>query len=247
MSNNNQQNENNNASGNQNTQTAQENNQSINNQSQQQSTNNQSQQNNQNTGGTGANSRMFTQEQVSAMMANEKNQGRAAALRDIGIDPSDQNMVGALKAFMESYKTPEQKSQEQLNQQQIKLAEAENRAKRAEAKAEAMQLGLNGKYVDDAIIIIMSKVDDKTDVKTVVSELKTKYPTWFDGSNDEGTGDNGANNNQQKNQNNQTGKNGTGSSVGNSSNNSNNSGNQGLGARLAAQRKGNKNTKSFWS
>ena len=175
------------------------NNQNNNNQQQSQQNQN-TQQNNQSTGGTGAQGKTFTQEDVNRMMTAEKNQGRANAFREMGIDPNDpnaQNMMNMFKTFMASMQTSEQQAQNQTAQQQIKIAETESRAKKAEAKAEAIQLGVLPQFADDAVVLIMSKLDDKTDVKTIVGELKTKYPVWFNVDN---------------NQNNKTGQNGTGSS-----------------------------------
>lgn len=221
-------------------------NQQNQNNNQQQAQSQNQQQNNQNTGGTGATGVTFTQEQVNRMMTAEKNQGRAAALRELGIDPNDSTTINMLKNLLGAMKTPEQQAQEQVSQQNIKIAEAEERAKRAEAKAEAMQLGMNPTYVDDAMAIIMSRLDDKTDVKTLVGELKTKYPVWFnDGQqNNQQQGNGGQDQNQQNNKG-QTGQNGTGSSVGNTGQNGNNKGVQGIGARLAAQRTTSKKS-SFW-
>lgn len=221
-------------------------NQQNQNNNQQQAQSQNQQQNNQNTGGTGATGVTFTQEQVNRMMTAEKNQGRAAALRELGIDPNDSTTINMLKNLLGAMKTPEQQAQEQVSQQNIKIAEAEERAKRAEAKAEAMQLGMNPTYVDDAMVIIMSRLDDKTDVKTLVGELKTKYPVWFnDGQqNNQQQGNGGQDQNQQNNKG-QTGQNGTGSSVGNTGQNGNNKGVQGIGARLAAQRTTSKKS-SFW-
>lgn len=221
-------------------------NQQNQNNNQQQAQSQNQQQNNQNTGGTGATGVTFTQEQVNRMMTAEKNQGRAAALRELGIDPNDSTTINMLKNLLGAMKTPEQQAQEQVSQQNIKIAEAEERAKRAEAKAEAMQLGMNPTYVDDAMVIIMSRLDDKTDVKTLVGELKTKYPVWFnDGQqNNQQQGNGGQGQNQQNNKG-QTGQNGTGSSVGNTGQNGNNKGVQGIGARLAAQRTTSKKS-SFW-
>lgn len=233
---------NNNSGNNQNTQSQSNNNQ------QQSSTSNTQKQNNQNTGGTGANT--FTQEQVNRMMANEKNQGRSAAYREMGIDPNDTNTLNMFKAFLSAMQTPEQQAQNQSAQQQIKIAEAESRAKKAEAKAEAMQLGMNPQYVDDAVVIIMSKLNDKTDVKTVVNELKAKYPVWFEQGNmgtEEKDNSSGSTGSSQQNKN--TGQNGTGSSVGNASKKGGKSnGYTGIGARLAQQKvKNNSNQKSsFW-
>lgn len=213
----------------------------------QQQTNNQNdgsqQQNNQNTGGTGANGKTFTQEDVNRMMTAEKNQGRANAFREMGIDPNDpnaQNMMNMFKSFITSMQTPEQQEQSRLAQQQIKLAEAESRAKKAEAKAEAMQNGLLPQYVDDAVIIVMSKLDDGTDVKTIIGELKTKYPVWFGDSNVSGSS---GQQNEKDGQNNK----GTGSSIGNvGGNGSQNDKVTGIGARLAAQRKDSSKKSSFW-
>ena len=229
----------------------QSNNQQQNQNQQQQQQNNSQQQNNQNTGGTGANGKTFTQEDVNRMMAREKNQGRAAAFSELGLDPNDANMMNMFRAFVSAMQSGSEQDNQQSAQQQIKIAEAESRAKKAEAKAEAMQLGVNPQYVDDAVTIIMSKLDDNNDVKTLVGELKTKYPAWFNDNqqNNDDKGKGGKQNQQANNQqqNNQTGQNGTGSSVGNATNN-NNKGVSGIGTRLAAQRKqGNSQKSSFWS
>lgn len=182
----------------------------------------------------------FTQAQVNRMMAKEKGQGRAAAYREMGIDPEDPNaksMMEMFKAFMASMKTPEQQAQSMEAQHKIELAAAESRLKKAEAKAEAMQLGLRGEYVEDAVTIILAKLDDSTDIKTAVGELKTKYPTWF--------GVSGQNADEVKGEAKQTGKDGTGSSVGNVGAKAGNI--SGIGARLAAQRKAAAPKKSFWA
>lgn len=188
-----------------------------------------------NSGKSNTNEKTFTQRQVTAMMSKEKKQGKEAAYREMGLDPNDSKMVSMFKAFIDSQKTDEQKANEVAAQQAAKIAEAEERAKVAEAKAEAMQLGILPQYVDDAVTLVLSKSKD-SDVKSVVEELKTKYPIWF-GKNEE-------------NDNNSTGQKGTGSSVkNNNKGGSNNNDNKGIGARLAAQRKAQNGTnkKSFWS
>ena len=178
----------------------------------------------------------------------------------MGINPNDPNamqMMNMFKAFISSMKTDEQKAQEQTAAQQIALAESQSKLQRAELKAEALQLGANPEYVDDIVTIAVSKMDDKTDAKTVIGELKTKYSVWFtpaaseDNTDDgKGKGQKQQNNNQQQNQNNNgTGQNGTGTSVGNGSSKKagTDKGTSGLGARLAAQRNQATQKKSFWS
>ena len=44
----------------------------------------------------------FSQSQVNRMMTREKNQGRNAVLRELGIDPKDKNAIAAVKALIES-------------------------------------------------------------------------------------------------------------------------------------------------
>ena len=189
-----------------------------------------------NTSGSGSTEKTFTQKQVSSMMAKEKRQGRDAAFKEMGIDPNDSKMVNMFKAFIQSQKTDEQKANEEAAAQAAKIAEAEQRAMVAEAKAEAMQLGVLPQYADDAVTLALSKMSDDTDLKSIIGELKTKYPVWFDAYNAGADGKNA------------TGQKGTGASVNNSSDKGGKE-NKGMGARLAAQRKATNgaNKKSFWS
>lgn len=189
-----------------------------------------------NISGSGSTEKTFTQKQVSSMMAKEKRQGRDAAFKEMGIDPNDSKMVNMFKAFIQSQKTDEQKANEEAAAQAAKIAEAEHRAMVAEAKAEAMQLGVLPQYVDDAVTLALFKMSDDTDLKSIIGELKTKYPVWFDASNAGADGKNA------------TGQKGTGASVNNSSDKGGKE-NKGMGARLAAQRKAanGANKKSFWS
>lgn len=188
--------------------------------------------------------KMFTQEQVNKMMTREKNQGRSAVYKELGIDPKDEKTVAMVKALIESQKSDERKQLENEAQENAKLAEANQRALVAEAKAEAMQLGVKAQYVDDIVTLALAKLTDDSDMKTVIGEFKTKYPVWFGNE----SGDEGANGGKGKadNKGGKTGMQGTGASI--SDQNSNKGGaKKGLGARLAAQRKGSASNKSYWS
>ena len=162
----------------------------------------------------------FSQEQVTKMMTREKSQGRNAALKELGIDLKNSKMVEAVKAYIESLKTEDDKNAEKDNE----LSEANNRARIAEAKAEAMMIGIKPQYVEDAVTLVLSKVkadDDNDSVKTALGELKAKYPVWF-GEKDEDDNSN-------------VGKRGTGSSIGAQRKGANGGKQeQSLGARLAA-------------
>lgn len=178
----------------------------------------------------------FTQEQVNQMMTREKNQGRAAALRDLGIDPQDTKTITLLQSILKGNGADGgQQGQEGAANQQA-VAEAERRAIVAEAKAEAMKMHAKAEFVDDVVTLALSKMgDDKNgDLVTVIGEVKAKYAGMFEGEAKDDESD--------------AGQKGTGSSVkGKAAKNSKNDEGNNLGARLAAQRKSrNAGKKSFW-
>lgn len=187
----------------------------------------------------GKSGKTFTQEQVNKMMTREKNQGRSAALKELGIDPKDSKMVAMVKALIESQKTDEQKAAEKDAENQTKMNEAEQRAQIAEAKAEAMMLGVKTQYVDDVVTLALAKMTEDSDLKTIIGEFKTKYPVWFGESEDDDKG--GKDKGKGK-----TGQKGTGSSVKTSKEDKGKGEEKGLGARLAAQRRGTGKKSSYW-
>ena len=189
-----------------------------------------------------ANSKSFTQSQVNKMMTREKNQGRSSAYRELGIDPKDSKMVQMVKSFIESQKTDEQKANEKELETQTKMNEAEQRAQIAEAKAEAMMLGVKAQYVDDLVTLALSRMSEESDLKTIIGEFKTKYPVWFGEDNRDDKDDKGSKEKETKEK---TGQKGTGSSV-KSSKEKEDKDNKGLGARLAAQRKVGTKKASYW-
>lgn len=193
------------------------------------------------TGGDKAKGKTFTQDQVTKMMTREKNQGRNAAYKEMGIDPKDDKMVKMFKAFIESQKTDEQKAAEKESENQTKLNEAEQRAIVAEAKAEAMMLGVKPQHVDDIVTLALAKMTEDSDLKTIIGEFKTKYPVWF-GESEEDKNDNKA---KDKNGKEKVGQKGTGSSV-KSEKGEKDKETKSLGARLAAQRKTGNKKSSYW-
>lgn len=180
----------------------------------------------------------FTQSQVNKMMAREKGQGRTAALNELGIDPKNAAQVAAVKAFIESQKTDAQKEAERQAAEADARAKAEERAAIAEAKAEAMLLGVQKQFVDDVVILAMSKMAavEGGDLKTIIGELKTKYPVWFGQSAEE-----------EEDEGKKKGQKGTGSSVKpDKTSKKGKDGEPSLGARLAAQRKVGNKQSSYW-
>lgn len=191
------------------------------------------------SGGKESKGKTFTQDQVTKMMTREKNQGRNAAYKELGIDPKDTKMVKMFKAFVDSQKTDDQKKAEKESENQTKINEAEQRALVAEAKAEAMMLGVKSQYVEDVVTLALAKMTDDSDLKTIIGEFKTKYPVWFGESEEDNKNDDKGKG--------KTGQKGTGSSVKNSDKEKKGEDNKkGIGARLAAQRKTSNKKSSYW-
>lgn len=192
-------------------------------------------------GNNGGGEKTFSQAEVSKMMAREKKQGANSVYNDLGINPADEETKNAIKEFLKSRKTDEQKAAEAIAAGNAKVAEATRRAEIAEAKAEAMKAGVQPQYVDDVVTLILAKTsdDEGVDIATSLGEFKTKYPMWFNkddnGSSDEGKG--GKKNVGQK---------GTGSSVSSGKKDKADE-EKNLGARLAAKRKPSASKKSYWS
>lgn len=194
----------------------------------------------------------FTQEQVSKMMAREKHQGANSVYKELGIDPKDTKAIGLVKALIASQKTDEQKAAEQSKA----LVEAQNKAAMSEAKAEAMMMGVQPQFVEDAVTLAMAKVknEDGADIKTVLGELKTKYPVWFgkaagqddDDKKDSKSGAKDKDKDKAKEEKKTVGQRGTGSTVKTNTSKEEKE-EKSLGARLAAKRRSQNQHKSLWS
>lgn len=178
----------------------------------------------------------FTQEQVNKMMTKEKNQGRNSVYKELGINPKDTKAIAMVKALIDSQKSDEQKAAEKESENESKITEAEQRAAFAEAKAEAMMLGVKTQYVEDVVTLALAKMTEDADLKTIIGEFKTKYPVWFGESEEDEKDDKKS----------KTGQKGTGSSVKTAEKAKKGEEAKGLGARLAAQRKSSAKKTSYW-
>lgn len=188
---------------------------------------------------SGAGEQKFTQSEMSKVAANEKRQGKSAGrkevLAELGLDPDDVDGFERFKKLIAAMNDEDEGAQ--AEKQSAALAEAEERAFIAELKAESMQQGVKPEFVDDLVTLVKARSGEDTDMKTVISEYRTKYPVWF-GQTDDEKGESGS-----------IGQKGTGSSVkGDQGGSSAKGADTGIGARLAASRKrGSENRKSYWN
>lgn len=170
----------------------------------------------------------FTQDDVNRMMAKEKKQGRSSAFNELGIDPSNEKMVKAAKAFFSKLSDNDDDADGD-DSDDGKSSELEYELVMANAKIAAMKQGVNPQYVDDVVTLVSNRMkqDESMKLDTAIGELKKKYPGWFVV---EQTSKN-------------IGKFGTGASI---SASSSKSADDSLGKRLAAQRKVSSSKKSYW-
>lgn len=171
----------------------------------------------------------FSQAQVNRMMAKEKREGKNSVYRELGLNPGDSKMIAMFKAFVDSQKSDEEKQKEQDNEMLNNLNAANERALVAELKAEVMMAGIKSNYVDDAVSLIRAKMTDDTDVKSILTEFKTKYSIWFSESEE-----------QDKK------KDGTGNIIKNNQSDKKDGKKTGFAARLAAQKRVPTDKKSYW-
>lgn len=132
----------------------------------------------------------FTQAEVTAMATREKQQGRAAVLRELGIDPDDKDAINRYKNVIKESQTKEEQLTTQLNTQTAAATSATARAEAAESKLLAIQKGVTPAFVDDVVVLAMSKVTDDKPLDKVLDEMKTTYPAFFgeEGGSGVGTG-----------------------------------------------------------
>lgn len=183
----------------------------------------------------------FTQAQVNKMMAKEKRQGRRAALKDYGLDGYSKEEIAEAIKQIESKKSDTQKAAEEKVQEQKKAKELEERTLKAEFKAEALGMNCKEKYIDDVVTLAMAKAaeDEDADVSDILDEIKSKHKVFFKNSSEDGT-DEGTTKGEKRNK---SKSGGTGCAPREGSKDGLE---KGLGARLAAKRKGKTGESKFF-
>lgn len=139
----------------------------------------------------GEDSKTYTDKELQAMMAKEKKQGKNAGKNELMKELGIENLAEFKKnledfnKYQEDKKTESEKQNDKLNSANSDKTKAEQRAKVAEAKLDAIKNGVNPKYVDDVISIALNKVDDDNTLEDVIEGMKETHKFYFS-DNDEG-------------------------------------------------------------
>lgn len=142
--------------------------------------------------GTPPAGKTFTQDQVSAMMANEKRTARNALLKELGYEVKEgakaADIVKTVKGILDAGKTQQQLDQEARTKAEEDKTAAETKVSQLQAQVDVMKAGVKPDYVEDAITMLLPKVTEEKPLSKLLEEYKTKYPVWFGEGSSAGTG-----------------------------------------------------------
>jgi hypothetical protein len=132
----------------------------------------------------------FTQDQMNALMSREKHEGKDSVYRAFGVDPKDKTAIEQARAKLTQQRqqsTPQPVSDKQEQAQAPEKAESAppaqapqiNAVVRAEAKIALLGAGVQPELLDDALTLVLSKVEKSEQVQTEIDALKAKHGTLF--------------------------------------------------------------------
>lgn len=134
----------------------------------------------------------YTQEEVNALLAKEKRQGKNSVLNALGIKTVEEakNALNAAKAAVDANKTEEQLAADALNAAKKAQTDAENDLLAAKRTITVMKAGFDPQYVDDVVAIASRKVTEDKTFEDVIEEMKTSHKFYLTTENKpaEGTG-----------------------------------------------------------
>lgn len=147
---------------------------------------------NQTGGADNSGGKTFTQDEVNAIGAKEKNQGKNSILKLFGC--ADENTAKTeaeeFKKWKETQLTEEQKRAAETKKLTDSAAASERRAILAESKVTVLSAGVNPESLEDVLAIAMGKVTEEKPLDKVLAEMKKeqKYSGFFGGNSSGGTG-----------------------------------------------------------
>lgn len=152
-------------------------------------------------GGEGDNNppKTFTQEDLNRIAAQEKRQGAASTLKELGFDKLED-----AKAAIAAYNKQKQDNMTEVEKAQQEKAEEAKKAKAAEEKAEfveqkfaAVAAGCSADNAADVVMLAKSRMTDGKTFEDALKEIQEQYPQMFEKSDDDdnnaGGGTGGAN------------------------------------------------------
>lgn len=144
----------------------------------------------------------YTQEQLNAMMANEKRTARQALLKSLGIELKEgekyEDIIKRVKTTLDAGKTQAQLDAEAKTKAEGERDEANKKVSDLETKVAALSAGVKPESLEDVITLAQAKILTGKTIDDALKELKEKYPALF-GVDEKPTGTGSPNNPVRKN------------------------------------------------
>jgi len=127
----------------------------------------------------------YTQAQMTALMSKEKHEGKDSVYRALGIDTRNKDAIEQARAALAQQAAPPPASVKQEQAQQPVTQEAQpqqpqvNAVVRAEAKVALLGAGVQPNLLDDALTLVLHKVDKVETIQAEVDALKAKHTVLF--------------------------------------------------------------------
>lgn len=124
--------------------------------------------------------KVFTQEEVSRMMAKEKREGKLSVLKELGVEDVKNAKEGLKKyqEYLDSQKTEAEKAQAEAQRLVEEKAELERKVQLADIQVSALKNGIKADFLEDAIILAQNKKTDAMTYDDIFNELKQSYPNF---------------------------------------------------------------------
>lgn len=136
--------------------------------------------------------RVFTQAELNKLLKSEKEKSKAALLKELGVSDFNTAKDGLAKYLqsVEDSKSDLQKAQEANAQMSEELKEKNGKVAFLQASFDAISCGVNPTVVSDIIPIVLAKVTEENDVKSVIEDMKKNpaFSGFFTSVPNSGTG-----------------------------------------------------------
>lgn len=126
-------------------------------------------------------SKTYTQEEVNALLAKEKRQGKNSVLKALGLQSVDEGKatIEAAQKAANVNKTAEEVAAEALNAEKTARSKAESDLTVAQRTIAVMKAGFKPEYVDDVVAIASVKVTEDKDFDAVIEDMKKTHQFYL--------------------------------------------------------------------
>ena len=123
----------------------------------------------------------FTQSEVNVMMAKEKDQGRKAILKELGVEDvkNAKDALDKYKEYLESQKTDLQKAQDAAAETEKNRKLLEEELANTNQKLAVLTAGCSPDKAEDVCVLARARMNEKTTFEQAVEQVKENYPDLF--------------------------------------------------------------------